>query len=239
VRNSAIEAYVVVFSFWTVWNVYARIDKAIAKAHIKEWSALTPPFTVLAEEQTPVTTSPAAVTVTYQSADLDTPDELALRSLLLGISYRTAGDFASSRKCLKAAYAQHNSLRVSTWIPGLAMFEMAVLDLKVVEARESRASVGTGTGVGVGARGVENENESENEKSAADVEREAGDEEKHLGWEHTGRDEWERALVTASEKMDIAMSLATSAVDMSSRLESRITMLRDEITTKREMLGIA
>jgi hypothetical protein len=123
---------------------------------------------------------------------------------------------------------------VSTWIPGLAMFEMAVLDLRIVEARERRAGVGAGAGAGA----VDVDVENENEKGTADVERETGDLEKGTDWERTGRGEWERALVNASEKLDMAMSLATSTVDMSSRLDSRVTMLRDEITTKREMLGL-
>jgi hypothetical protein len=150
--------------------------------------------------------------------DLDTEDEIALRSLLLGISFRTAGDFSSSRACLKDAYARQSAIRVSTWIPGVAMFEMAVLDLKVVEAREERAAVAEEAG----------DAEKEEENMTARV----------GGWKGTGNDEWERALASASEKLDIALSLATSAVDLSSRLDSRVTMLRDEIVAKREVLGM-
>jgi hypothetical protein len=150
--------------------------------------------------------------------DLDTEDEIALRSLLLGISFRTAGDFSSSRACLKDAYARQSAIRVSTWIPGVAMFEMAVLDLKVVEAREERAAVAEEAG--------------DAEKEVENMTTRVG------GWKGTGNDEWERALASASEKLDIALSLATSAVDLSSRLDSRVTMLRDEIVAKREVLGM-
>lgn len=87
------------------------------------------------------------------------------------------------------------------------MFEMAVLDLKVVEARESSKACVDGN-----------------------VER--------VEWDGSGREEWERPLTDASEKLDVALSLATSTVDLSSRLDSRITMLRDEIVGKREMLGL-
>jgi len=105
------------------------------------------------------------------------------------------------------------------------MFEMAVLDLKVVEARER------------GARALVSEDET---KGAADIEGAAGRKTAAVagGWEGTGKGEWERALTTAGEKLDVALSLATSSVDLSSRLDSRITMLRDEIAAKREMLGI-
>jgi hypothetical protein len=163
--------------------------------------------------------------------DLDTEDEIALRSLLLGISFRTAGDFSSSRACLKDAYARQSAIRVSTWIPGVAMFEMAVLDLKVVEAREERAAV------------AKEARDAEKEKLVVDVDLMPEKEVENMttrvgGWKGTGNDEWERALASASEKLDIALSLATSAVDLSSRLDSRVTMLRDEIVAKREVLGM-
>ena len=45
-------------------------------------------------------------------------------------------------------------------------------------------------------------------------------------------------LKGAIEKLDKALGLATQQVDLSSRLDSRIAMLKDEITLKREMLGI-
>lgn len=70
------------------------------------------------------------------------------------------------------------------------MFELAVLDLKEAEARQS------------------------------------------------AKDAWAMALSAASDKLDQAMALATSSTDLSSRLDSRIAMLRDEIATKREMLGM-
>ncbi|KAF8229976.1 hypothetical protein L208DRAFT_1284137 [Tricholoma matsutake] len=184
------------------WSLYARIDKTIAQAHIEKWLALTP---TPSKAPTPILTAPDPHS--HQPDDLDNPDDLALRSLLLGISYRTTGEYASSRTYLKDAYARQSAIRVSTWIPGVAMFEMAVLDLKVVEARESSKACVDGN-----------------------VER--------VEWDGSGREEWERALTDASEKLDVALSLATSTVDLSSRLDSRITMLRDEIVGKREMLGL-
>lgn len=145
--------------------------------HIAEWSVLSP--------STTGTASPKPGHV-----NLDTPDELALRALLLGIVHRVAGRFSSSRSFLADAHDRRAAITVSTWIPGVAMFELAVLDLKEAEARQS------------------------------------------------AKDAWVMALSAASDKLDQAMALATSSTDLSSRLDSRIAMLRDEIATKREMLGM-
>ena len=46
------------------------------------------------------------------------------------------------------------------------------------------------------------------------------------------------AFAGALEKLDRALALATQQVDLSSRLDTRIAMLKDEITLKKEMLGI-
>lgn len=130
----------------------------------------------------------------------DTADELAIRSLLLGIIHRTAGDFAGARAFLEDAEARHATVVVSTWVGGVAWFEHAVLELKEMEARAS-----TNQAAGLGA---------------------------------TGEKEWTRALKDALEKLDKALSLATQQVDLSSRLDSRIAMLKDEIALKKEILGL-
>jgi len=48
---------------------------------------------------------------------------------------------------------------------------------------------------------------------------------------------WTEVLKAACVKLDLALDLATN-VDLSSRLDSRIAMLKDEIATKRETHGI-
>lgn len=93
---------------------------------------------------------------------------------------------------------------MSTWVGGVAWFELAVLDLKEFDAKEK-------------AEGRETTGHSIN----ADTEG------------------WARVLKGALEKLDKALALATQQVDLSSRLDSRIAMLKDEITLKREMLDIA
>ena len=52
-------------------------------------------------------------------------------------------------------------------------------------------------------------------------------------------DAWAHVMKDALEKLDKALSLATQQVDLSSRLDSRIAMLKDEIALKKEMLGIS
>ena len=48
---------------------------------------------------------------------------------------------------------------------------------------------------------------------------------------------WIDAVKSARVKLDMALDLSTNA-DLSSRLDSRIAILKDEITTKLEILGI-
>ena len=52
------------------------------------------------------------------------------------------------------------------------------------------------------------------------------------------KEAWKRALKSASEKLGGAISLSGQNVDMSSRLGMRVSMLRDELATTREMIGV-
>ena len=114
---------------------------------------------------------------------------------------RTAGDYVASRAFLEDAVARQPAIEVSTWVGGVAWFELAVLDLKEFDAGQE-------------AKG--------RETSGLDADTEG----------------WMRVLKSALEKLDKALSLATQQVDLSSRLDSRIAMLKDEIALKKEMLGI-
>ncbi|KAF9269546.1 hypothetical protein L218DRAFT_953162 [Marasmius fiardii PR-910] len=173
------------------WNNHARISVEIAKGHISEWSALTPPVTI-SGQYIPSESPPS------ENVDLTTPDELAIRSLLLGLVHRSLGDFETSRKFLEDVAERHSKVEISTWVGGVAWFELAVLDLKEVDAIERISS--------------------NLEPSAL-------------------RSQWLKTLKIANEKLEKALALAPNSVDMSSRLDSRIAMLRDEIETKRGMLG--
>ena len=151
--------------------------------------------------------------------DLDTPDELALRALLLGIHHRTLKAFDVARGFLTEAHGYQSELKVSTWIGSLSIFELAVLDLKETEDRD-RKRVMQSTEKGCG-------NSTDDDGCSSQV---MGDEEM--------RRIWRNVLKAACVKLDKALDLATNSVDLSSRLDSRIAMLRDEITTKREILGV-
>ncbi|KAK0211394.1 outer membrane protein Iml2/Tetratricopeptide repeat protein 39 [Desarmillaria ectypa] len=168
-----------------VWNTHERISKSIAEAHIRDWTSLTPRPSIYSTYMETLDLPPSPTEVPL---DLDTPDELALRSLLLGIVHRVTEDFQSSRAFFQDAIGKHGDIRVSTWISGVAMFELAVVDLK---------------------------------------EKEAGGKE---------GDGWMDVLEGAEAKLDKAMALAPNSTDLSSRLDSRISMLREEIGIKREMI---
>lgn len=53
-----------------------------------------------------------------------------------------------------------------------------------------------------------------------------------------GKKVWRRRIEEAGKRLDAAMGLAGSEIDLSTRLDSRIVMLRDEIRAKKEALGI-
>ena len=58
-----------------------------------------------------------------------------------------------------------------------------------------------------------------------------------LGLGETTRARWVKVLKEAEALLDAVVGLSGSEVDLSSRLESRIAMTRDEIALKRDMLG--
>ncbi|KAF8891625.1 hypothetical protein CPB84DRAFT_1784122 [Gymnopilus junonius] len=212
------------------WNNHSRISASIAQIHVDEMLNMSPPvsFSKLAAETvasaktsrsgTPLSakfklpgssTSGSSLILPHDMLlDLDTPDELAVRALLLGINYRTLKEFEPARRFLSEAYEYQSSITVSTWVGGVAMFELAVLDLKEAEVKERE-------------RG---ESGPSNEKQKQDQE-----------WKKF----WVEVLKGANSKLDVALNLAASSVDLSSRLDSRIAMLRDEMASKKEMLGIS
>lgn len=172
------------------WNTHARIESSIAIAHIQEWSSLTPAITDI--ESKYLATSVAKT----ENDDLDTVDELAIRSLLLGIVHRTLAEYTAARAFLLDALKRAPGVEISSWVGGVSAFELAVVDLKEAEVK--------GTNM-----------EPEEAMTM-----------------------WEGVLAGASEKLDEAYAMSTKQTDLSSRLDSRIVMLRDEIFDKRGLLGL-
>ena len=165
-------------------------------------SKLTPPISI-PSRYIPASSLPALPTE-GTPVDLDTPDEEAIRSLILGLVHRTLEDFPTSRAFLEDAVKKHPQIKCSTWVGGVALFELAVLDLKEVEADEKAGKLSSETNKG--------------EMS------------------HAGSKRWEEAIKKAMTKLDKAMSISGKEVDLSSRLDSRVMMLKDEMASKREML---
>ena len=189
-------------NFLSVWNTHARISQDIARAHVEAMSKLTPPVSI-SSRYIPASSLPASPT-NGALVDLDTPDEEAIRSLILGLVHRTLEDFSTSRAFLEDAVKKHPQIKCSTWVGGVALFELAVLDLKEVEADEKAGKLSSETNKG--------------EIS------------------HAGGKRWEEAIKKATTKLDKAMSISGKEVDLSSRLDSRVMMLKDEMVSKREML---
>ncbi|KAJ7290503.1 hypothetical protein C8J57DRAFT_1276000 [Mycena rebaudengoi] len=196
------------------WNTHQRIDDAVAEAHIAELAALTPPVALAVPSPLlPTLDAPHAVPPADAMAhlDLDTPDERALRALLLGIMHRTLRLYAPARALLEAARGAVG-VKVSTWIAGVATFELAVLDLKEGEAQDQ------------GAAGASADGGEKGKQESGGVLGKAG---------------WARVLAGADAKLDAALGMAgKSDIDLSSRLDSRIALLRDEIAAKRGMVGL-
>lgn len=153
--------------------------------------------------------------ISPESIDLDTPDELAVRSLLLGIVHRTVGQYDTSRHFLTEAHESKHSVSTSTWVAGVACFELAVVELKEAEATLGSSTNGVEDAGDVMVNGI---------RGVMD------DEKKH---------KWFIVLDKAHRHLEVALSLATQTVDLSSRLDTRIAMLKDEIELKKEMLEAA
>ncbi|CAE6427548.1 unnamed protein product [Rhizoctonia solani] len=135
--------------------------------------------------------SPAEeLAISAENPELDTVDELVVRDLLLGILYRTAGDYALSRKYLEAVPLRETEVE-GKWTAQVAKFELAVLDLRQVAHEPNSA-----------------------------------------------RDKWQAAFKAANGHLDQAAARSNANVDLSSRLDSRIVLLRDEIEVKSQTLGL-
>ncbi|KAI6040539.1 hypothetical protein EDC04DRAFT_2993620 [Pisolithus marmoratus] len=180
------------------WNTHAHVDKETALAHIEELTALTPPVDI----QTECMTSLSNTCQSGKLLDLDTPDELALRSLILGILHRTLGDFAGARKLLHDALKHYQNADPNSWVGGVTHFELAVLDMKEGDWRSVAVSEG---------------NPAEG---------------------NTALEVWTHAIKNAKDTLAHAHALCTRETDLSSRLDSRIVMLHEEIDMKMRQLGI-
>jgi hypothetical protein len=92
-------------------------------------------------------------------------------------------------------------VEVSTWVGGLALFELAALDLTGMDALDqTKAEVASS--------------------------------------EQEGGRTWKGVLQRANRMLDEALYLSSDLVDLSSRLDSKISLFKGEIKRKGELVGI-
>ncbi|KAH9038197.1 hypothetical protein EDB85DRAFT_2141958 [Lactarius pseudohatsudake] len=106
--------------------------RVVAQAHIAELLSLSPPVTLpspISPAPPPPPTTPDDDAQAQARPPLDTPDELALHVLLLSITHCAAGHPTEARRFLCDAHARIPSTG-STWIGSVALFELAVLELR-------------------------------------------------------------------------------------------------------------
>ncbi|KAF6750566.1 mitochondrial outer membrane protein IML2 [Ephemerocybe angulata] len=232
------------------WNTHARIDVVTAKAHIATFAALTPKLTI---------TSPEIEALASQNVDHEGVKQRRNSISSTKSKASAAVPAATSSGFLSgwtgsSVVASPSSTSVEKGGEVLDLDngdEQAVRALllgichKTVESYEAaqaflgeavrlqdggRVRVNTWVGgVAWFERGVAEIREVEwRQKRDSEGKGDAY-------W----KGEWERALKGAGAKLEKAMALSPNSVDLSSRLDSRVSMLRDEIVAKRASLGIA
>ncbi|KAF8329754.1 outer membrane protein Iml2/Tetratricopeptide repeat protein 39 [Cantharellus anzutake] len=171
------------------WNTHGRISKKLAQEHIIDLLQLSPAPAI----ESPYSTSVDTLRDTT-NPDLILRDELAARSLLLGILHRVSGDFDVSRQFLTEVSETGKELEMA-WLRNTTHFELAVLVMREAESKSKGLSL----------------------EASKPILRDA--------------------IAAATQSLDLA-ARGTSDVDLGSRLESRITMLRDELELRRKDLAL-
>jgi hypothetical protein len=201
-----------------VWNIHSNSSKDVALVKIRALAGLLPHPAIQSRlfpssaadiettssndnTSTNFSTSgsskqPAADTTDSVGTTLAHPEELASRSLLLGILHRTVGDYETSRLLLEEVLSQRTELG-SSWVVPTAMFELASLELVEVESKPCGK--------------VPSPEETTN---------------------------WREALDKASTRLEQVGPLAAASSGLATRIEGRVTMLKDEIGYKRTALKL-
>ncbi|SCV72008.1 BQ2448_4702 [Microbotryum intermedium] len=123
-----------------VWaTIGGRSPPAAIKAQIDYLASLTPSPAFGPHAQHPASPSPLRRCST--SDDLDTLDEIATRSLLLGALYRSLNDGPSlhiAREFLQSITKHKEGIKEEKWVPSFALFELAVVECKECELETRR-----------------------------------------------------------------------------------------------------
>lgn len=186
-----------------IWNNYHKMPEDIARREINRLANLTPHPTITTPCFTLNEWDPLKGTV-----DLDEPEELMARSLLLGILHRTIGEYEGSHSFLTETLASRDKLSSSNWIVSSTLFELATLDLVQAEARWPTRRGATET------------------KEQPPIDTKVKEEWKKVLATATSRLDEASRLVS-----DSSSSLAN-------RIETGASMLRDEMGYKKAELGI-
>ncbi|KAJ7339870.1 hypothetical protein DFH08DRAFT_1013377 [Mycena albidolilacea] len=127
-----------------VWNTHQRINDAVAEAHITELAALTPPVAIpVPSPLLPIIDKKHNMQVRFRrlrpscyvptnlprTPTHRTNELRALRAVLLGIMHCMLRLYPRARALLEAARSAQD-VKISTWMAGMALLELAVTDLK-------------------------------------------------------------------------------------------------------------
>ncbi|KAI9567244.1 hypothetical protein HD554DRAFT_2270070 [Boletus coccyginus] len=179
-------------------NNHAHIDEVTALVHIEELSKFTPPIGIESKHM-PAQPAPPA----NAKLDLDTPDELAIRSLILGIVHRTIGDYVTGRTLLRDALKHGGNVEISTWVSPVAYFELAVLEMKEGERKAA-------------------EREARSEEAAS------GEEEGILEWGHAfkaAREMLAEATSLCTREMDLSWRLESRIMMLREEIKKKRKMV--------------
>lgn len=182
--------------------------------------------------------------------DLDTPDEIAMRDLLLGVLYRslnTVASFTTARSLLQSVVKRGRDLgaqgvKEEKWVVPFALFELAVTDCKEGKLEEKEVKLQGG-----GAKEVKKIWEARIKRTEKLLEEVFLVVEYDLKSEFRsdpfsrlslGADRSTSSLSFCSRPLPfLSLVLLLSLSRPIGRLESRVIMLRDETAAKSKKLG--
>lgn len=110
------------------WNTTGRASPVSRQASIDHLAAFTPAPRYSPDPASPTSVARPSPTAQKQAQDdLDSPDELLVRDLLLGSMYRSQGALPTARALLQLAMDAEPLATEDKWAAAFARFEMAVL----------------------------------------------------------------------------------------------------------------
>lgn len=135
------------------WNTTGRAPARALQSQIDHLSAFSPPpafspsnlpthHSSASKGSLAPATRPSLPVTHSPTDDLDSPDEIALRDLLLGTLYRSLGSRVLARAFLEAVVHAAGSIAEEKWIVPFASLELAVLECQEADAEEATLAPG-------------------------------------------------------------------------------------------------